>query len=626
MSESRAIIKERMLKAASAIWGYSDQIRESDFDPLLSLLMEVYAAELEKISNEMSLSRERVLQKMVQLMAPDVLTAPMPASAILFAQSMDERQLLEEKEQFLLTQSPDAARTQGPDAAELWFSPAGAFSVTDTRVQYLATGNRLFRYDTPGERETLTPLTTPLEPHVVWLGLSGEPTALKDAQFYFECPDPGAAVFYHHLPGAKWYYGNELLPSTSGFNQPDIYDDELAGWLRAPHNISLNVTRMVRNIHRHKFLHIAENANIHIERNASPPNLTPDFAKELKTEQLFWVRIEFPENIHGSLLANLQCQVNCFPVVNRQLHELTYRLKDWINILPLRCEQGRQFLDLHSVVDQDGTSLLRSTSNTPAAHAPPTEVKILLRKGGVGRFDERDARTVTEHLLQLLRDESAAFSLYNRDFLTAEVKQIQQVINRLSQEMEKSDTTADAVPYLEVTLNGDSTNRHLAVGYWSTQGAAANRVRSGTNLLAYRNGGLRQGNILLLTRPQGGRDRLAPQESIPAYKSAVLSKDRIMSPEDIRLFCLRETGAQATTITVKKGVMVGTGRQAGFVKTIDIHIFLDEREYASLQNAGTLDHWTATLQEGLTRRSMAFMPFRVFFGTGTEQTQSYAIA
>src|SRR5579872_5611090 len=118
MSESRAIIKERMLKAATAAWGYSDRIREADFDPLLSLLIEVYAAELEKMSNEMSMTRERVLQKMVQLMAPDVLTAPVPASAILFAQSIEGSLLLEEREQFLLVQPLDGAQAQGSDTAE----------------------------------------------------------------------------------------------------------------------------------------------------------------------------------------------------------------------------------------------------------------------------------------------------------------------------------------------------------------------------------------------------------------------------------------------------------------------------------------------------------------------------
>ncbi|GGB00705.1 type VI secretion system baseplate subunit TssF [Puia dinghuensis] len=593
--ETKAHIKDRMLKAASAAWGYADKIKESDFDPLLSLLMEVYAAELEKISNEISMSRERVLQKMVQLMAPDVLTAPIPASAILSVQSMEEHLLLEQREQFV--------GTHPQDGAELWFSPAGNYGVTDTRVEYMAAGRRLFRYTAPGERETWSTLADPLFPNELWLGLTGDATALRGAQFYFDCSDAGAAVLYHHLPETKWYYGGEQLSTTAGFNQPNPFDNEMTGWLRAPHHIGAAITRMVRNIHRHRFLHITADTRL------SKTDVVPPFAET--PEKICWINISFPENIHGSLLANLHCQTNCFPVVNRQLHELTYRLKDWINIIPLRCEQGRQFFDLHSVIDQDRNPLLASGERGSGADAG--DPKVILRRGGTGRFDERDARAVTEHLLQLLRDESAAFSFYNRDFITAEVKQVQQVINRLSQEMEKAIPTADPVPYLEVTTTSEIVNRHLVVEYWSTQGAKANGIRNGTPLMAYKNGGLRQGQIFLVTPTQGGRDRLAPHESIPAYKSAVLSKDRIMSTEDIRLFCIRELGAKARTVEVKKGVMIAQGRQAGYVKTIDVLIRLDNREFALLQQAGTLDHWKETLQSGLSERSMAFMPFRVFF-------------
>jgi len=577
MVETKAYIKDRMLKAASAAWGYTDKIRESEFDPLLALLMEVYAAELEKISNEISMSRERVLQKMVQLMAPDVFTAPVPAQAILHAESLEERLLLEPREQFfLLRQHPVS-----PDE-DSWFSPAGSYFITDAAVKYIAMGQKLIRYASPTAGETVSLLNAPLPPHVIWLGVSG--SALKDAQFYFELDNP---AFYHYLPQAKWWCGDRLLSVKPGFNSPVEDGDDLSAWLQSPHNISRMTTRLANELYRHRFVHVVDVP----EGNGGAPD-----GVRLEGENITWLRLEFPENITSSMLAGLHCQVNCFPVINRQLHELTYRLRDWVNIIPLLCEQGQQFFDLHSVIDQDGHPF----------HS------VLLRKGGAGRFDERDARTVTEHLLQLLRDESAAFSMYNREFMASEIKQVQQVILRLSRQMEGRDATADPVPYLEIMAGDDSANRHLVVTYWSTRGAKANLIKSGTMLLAYKNGGLRQGSIFLMTATQGGRDRLLPHESLPAYKSAVLSKDRILSPEDMRLFCIRETGAKARSVEVKKGVMIGQGRQAGYVKTIDVFISFDQHEYDSMKENKTLGHWQELLQYKLAERSMAFMPFRVF--------------
>ncbi len=577
MVETKAHIKDRMLKAASAAWGYSDKIRESDFDPLLALLMEVYAAELERISNEISMSRERVLQKMIQLMAPDVFTAPVPAQAILHAESLEGRVLLQPGEQFFLPRGPQASADE-----DCWFSPAGSYFITDAVVRYMATDQKLIRYNSPAAGETVSVLNVPLPSNVIWLGVAG--MTLKDAQFYFELDN---AAFYHYLPQAKWWCGDQQLSTKPGFNSPTGDGDELSIWLQAPHNVSRIATRLANELFRHRFVQMVEAPD---EKGETPEGI------RLDGENLTWIKLEFPENITASMFTGLQCQVNCFPVINLRLHELTHRLKDWVNFIPLLCEQGQQFFDLHSVIDQDGKPF-RS---------------VLLRKGGAGRFDERDARTVTEHLLQLLRDESAAFATYNREFMTNEIKQVQQVILRLSRQMEGRDAAADPVPYLEIMAGDAVPNRHLVVEYWSTRGARANLIKSGTMLIAYKNGGLRQGSIFLITQTQGGRDRLLPHESLPAYKSAVLSKDRILSAEDIRLFCIRETGARARLVEVKKGVMIAQGRQSGYVRTIDVFIRFDHHEYDNMKEHKTLGHWQELLQYKLAERSMAFMPFRVF--------------
>lgn len=581
MMETRAYIRDRMLKAASAAWGYSDKIRESDFDPLLALLMDVYAAELEKISNEISMSRERVLQKMVQLMAPDVFTAPVPAQAILHAESLEEQLLLEQGEQFFLPQGHPASADE-----DCWFSPAGSYFITDAAIRYMVIGQKLVRYNGPAAGETMSLLSAPLSSNIIWLGIAGK--VLKDAQFYFELDN---AAFYHYLPQAKWWNGDQQLSTKPGFNSPAGDGDELSIWLQAPHNVSRITTRLANELFRHRFIHIL--SAVDGSKGTDGP------VAGLKNEQLVWIKIEFPENITASMLSGLHCQVNCFPVINRRLHELTHRLRDWVNIIPLLCEQGQQFFDLHSVIDQDGKPF----------HS------VLLRKGGAGRFDERDARAVTEHLLQLLRDESAAFAMYNREFMTNEIKQVQQVILRLSRQMEGRDAATDPVPYLEIMAGDAVPNRHLVVEYWSTRGAKANLIKRGTMLLAYKNGGLRQGSIFLMTQTQGGRDRLLPHESLPAYKSAVLSKDRILSPEDIRLFCIRETGARARQVEIKKGVMIAEGRQAGYVRTIDVFIRFDQHEYDNMKEHKTMGHWQELLQYKLSERSMAFMPFRVFISS-----------
>ena len=77
MNESREHIRNRMLQNAAKIWGYPETEEASNFDPLVGLLLSVNAAELERLSNEIYHSRNRVMDRIVQLLAPDV---PLPKS------------------------------------------------------------------------------------------------------------------------------------------------------------------------------------------------------------------------------------------------------------------------------------------------------------------------------------------------------------------------------------------------------------------------------------------------------------------------------------------------------------------------------------------------------------------
>jgi hypothetical protein len=608
MAETKADIKNRMLKAASASWGFADTVNTASFDPLVGLLLEVYAAELEKISHEIDRSRERILQKMVQLMAPDVLTAPIPAHAIMQCQALGDAVRIQTTEQFY------AARQYSNDGLkDTWFSPASNYHITDAFVKYQATGTKLFRYGNGNNREQVAASASALAPHTVWLGIAGEKNGWQNVQFYFEMPQENRqAAFYHHLPEVQWHIGNRQLVTHSGFNS-EIKKESLADWMQG-HTINRIVAKLVHDLYRDCFLTLqAVKEDIPSTASAFPLALQHAFGAQgdaiAQESNITWLRLDFPENIPATVLETIYCRVNCLPVINRQLHEITYRLHDWINIIPLASDE--QFLDIQEVTDQQGRSLLASAGNND--NLP----QLLLRKGGANRFDERDARAITEQLLQLLRDESAAFARYGRDFITDEVKKIQQTINRLNQQLIKNDTASDPAPYLEVNCRESNTPRHLLITYWSTQGAKANLLKSGTPLMAYRNGALRQDNLSLVTTTHGGRDYLKPHESIPAYKSAVLSKDRVMSTEDIRLFCLRETSPMGAAVEVKKGVMIAQGREKGYVKTIDVFINVHKNDYNSLVETKTMKQWTQRLELQLGERSLSFMPFRVFFKTAS---------
>src|SRR4029077_17871532 len=60
--------------------------------------------------------------------------------------------------------------------------------------------------------------------------------------------------------------------------------------------------------------------------------------KALEKHELRWICIDFPQTISTRLLHDVVCVMNSFPVINRQLHDLTFRLQEVVNIIPLQTE------------------------------------------------------------------------------------------------------------------------------------------------------------------------------------------------------------------------------------------------------------------------------------------------
>ena len=97
---SKNQIKDRMLKRAAKKWGYNDVELENVFDPIVNLLFDVCAKELEKISNEIFSSRRRMTERLVDILTPTASAKATPARGILKAYPVENETLLHDYHQF----------------------------------------------------------------------------------------------------------------------------------------------------------------------------------------------------------------------------------------------------------------------------------------------------------------------------------------------------------------------------------------------------------------------------------------------------------------------------------------------------------------------------------------------
>lgn len=605
------------MKTAARLWGHPEDETETSFDPLVNVLFSACALELEKISNEVHTSRARLLERMVQLLSPEVLSGPLPAHAVMHARTLDDAALLIESDQFMCSQKTgNSYETTGSGYKDLYFAPAGNFHINNAVVTYLATGHQLFRYREMISKEVITHCLPEkeLEQRVLWIGLAGEQLNLHNTQIYFEIRNEvSKELFFKNLPQARWFYGDQELQVRPGYNQDNISSELLnvEQLLVKKNTASWKFKEFVNAYYKPRFITIRHPENNEITGNAGwPAALLQAFDKKelqsLQADKVHWIKVQFPENISSSVLQDAICHINCFPVLNTRLHETVYAIRDILNIVPMYTND--LFFDLQQIADlDDNVYNIRTLEKN--VHEKLT---VILRQGGVGRFDERDASMIIEHIVQLLSDEGAAFSVLGRSFLTGELKQLQQIIYKLEQQMINRDLSREFTPFLVIRKETDEAMSNLIIKYWSTCGDKGNDIKAGTGMQVYNTNSPYHTTCTLVTTTMGGRNRLSASESITAYKSALLSRDRLISLEDMKIFCRLQMGAIAQQIEVTKGVMVPRQVSQGFTRTIDITIRLNRKDYMDAQDKNQLQYWKDSLVLQLTERSASLTPFRVF--------------
>ena len=325
----------------------------------------------------------------------------------------------------------------------------------------------------------------------------------------------------------------------------------------------------------------------------------------IQADTLSWICIEFPENVHDIVLEDIIVCMNCFPVINRHLHDINFRIKEFVNIIPLLSDDT--FLDIYNITDQRGR-LLHLKNNNDAED----DFSILLRYGGVGRFDNREAAETVDKLIHLLREETAAFSILGNDFLQNEMTTLQQTINKLEQQITNKQLLKGTTPYLIINNTQTETRQTVYVKFWSTNGANANLIKASTLLNVYSSNQFESGSAKLITNTQGGRNKLNDTEKVLAYKSALLSKQKLVTNEDIAAFCRLRLAITNASIEIKKGFDVLAGQEHGLVRTLDVHIILQQKDMMALKEKGTIIFWQQDIIAAISLHSNFFIPVRVF--------------
>jgi hypothetical protein len=612
MRESKDKIKSRMIRNAAQIWGFREPQAESSFDPLVSLLLGACAFELEKISGEINNSESRIIERMVNILTPQPITSPHPAYAVAYAKPYRASAKILPENQFCIGIKVNDRFEKKSEDKQLFFSPTGTFNLTDGRVRYIAANKSLYEITEDNYKDIVTEnLKNTLPRNSLFIGLEINDEATKETTLFFDVvsehlKDP----FFNDLGSCQWKAGESVIDIKKGLNDSGQPDHNIHRLISRNFDLSSKFSWHINSYFNHHFITINLKDILNTSQAGKmkvPEIITASIdEKDLSNiaENIIWIEAQFPKPVSGEVPENLVCSLNCFPVINRRLNEYSGSTRDLINIIPLHTEDV--FFDLKSVTNSNGEVYKINNFISPN---DISKGSALLRSDGVGRFDSRNAMEYLDYLLELMKEESAAFNVIGSDMIASNLRELNQAIARLEKKIEDVQFEEGDTAYL--MLKPQDGDRQVFVEFWSTNCTQANNIRAGSTLNVFRADDIDYNASRLMTTTTGGKEKPTTEARINTFRRYLQSGDRIVTTEDIKAVCFENFGDLMADVKIEKGIEKGTGKSEGFIRTIDIFMSIKKGHDIDLAEQSRIRQSLLVLLE---ERSSNIFPFRIFFG------------
>lgn len=562
-------IKDQMVKTAARLWEIPENEIEANFDPLVLLLIEACAAELERVGFRIRESHQRLVDRLADLLVPDSSTGAYPSSCIVQAQPTDTMVMLNPASIFSVRVNTNESSSSLPQNLEL--IPVGEFPLHNVQLKYFGTGNKVFKTYENGSRELLASKNAELPSGNIWVMLSpgkGLET-IQDLQLYFHLRNISEDQhFFFGLSQAVCMVNGKPAKIKQGYSTQKQFDLQPVDMLSKGHHYHEKIKRNIAANYASRFIHISD--YIDASTGSLPDSLSwlpADAVKMLSSEPLIFIELQLPRLFSQDLFDALSMHVNAFPVANIKLHQVQYRTSEWINIIPLPVEGS--FLDLVNVSSSTGHPY---HFRYAAGKRQPNEGEAIIRNVGIGNTSSQEIRGMAANLMDAIRDQYAFFSEISNQTILTQLKEITILLNRLEDRIQESKDQIENKHYL--LIRPIESTELISVDYYTTHGAQIQSVRLYSKVEPLRNAHVVAGTAFIIAPLLGGRDSPSGEEKQLILKQQLLSRGKIVTAEDIRLICLRFFGNNISNVSVSRTTKIEPGSQSGFAMYVAVTIIL----------------------------------------------------
>lgn len=585
-----AKIKEEVLDYALDLWELED---ERQLDPVVNLLLDAFAYEAYKLRLETEKSDSQILSRLSRILVGAKWYLSFPAHGLLtvYPQEGESGVQLQPEDHF----SAESPR-QGDKGEQFFFTPLGTHPLIDARISYILGGTQL-RVSRRRRTEYIDFLDNihRIEDYTLWIGLKVSSLQLTRLKALPLCLLPEDGRLAPLLRGVCVYDANGTsLPVHpyifQGEGEEDHYAEEINGYYRdyyyqveIPSNISL--------------------------KTLSELFSYGDFEQDVDVDTpLWWLRIVFPPHFTQEALTNLRVHINTYPVVNRQLSVRHHNFSNSGRIIPLACHKNNHFLNVHSLQDNAGNNYI----NRLKQYEVYAKGVFSLYFGDLERFDTADAQTQIRKVLQLIREEGNAFAAINTEGVSAQLKELFEKLETAEKGTYKFRELGEQVKaFLLTTPQEEAT--HAELKYWQCQGDLANGISPQNTVNQFNTNKFLPSGIRFQTTTLQGTLHQEQHDLIQSLRYGLLSRERIVSREDVKSYIRHRLGECVQSIDIADGVAISKDLSKGIVRTTEVHIKTSMQFNTSEQCQVHMSHLAHFLEEELTKKSVSHTIYKIHF-------------
>ena len=569
---SKEVIKARMLQNATKLWGLKSI---QSLDPFVKLLIDAFSTEVFKANNEIQSINGRILERLAKLLTPTNYTHPTPSHAIAFCMPEEDTEILMEHSEFFFKKHLNSFRkTQSDKQVEIPFTPVDNIDLVKAQNILMVAGNTIYHIDEQLNKIPIKRISQDVSEYrniMIGIDLSHYESEVFPEKFNLYCSNPTyekVDFIYRLLPHIKVFHNNIPLQVSAGINYNKTIEEEGYEGIFEEQSIRHKIKEDVKNLYNHKFIEISGLYQSLLKRiTPGLPENIEDGSSVLdpfRNKKILWLKMEFPPQFTSEILENFSFVMNAFPVYNRGWKKTEYNLDIMGNNIPMETSEEEFFLYVEEVVDGLG----KRYSEIP--FTPNDEIEkglFTVRKGGMERFTSRNATDLMSHVMELLRDEVAAFAIVNRDKVKDVLSEISDKMKGLMKKVDQANKELkEDVNY--VIIEPLENSSHTYASFWVSHASLANSIRPGTDLNSQKKFQV----ITLITETTGGAEEKKQSDTILAYKYALTTRDKIVSAEDVKNYCKMILNSELKNVTVKRGTMISDKPREGFIRTVDVEI------------------------------------------------------